>query len=178
MLRANGVVTRCLASHRPGPCGSSSPASSVLSRHCDFLPAFPPHFVSFAWRYHGNTHLSLPPPQRVAASGLGLVTRYARPGFLPWRRQDLPSSWGTPIPVCTCSSTPAGRCAPDDNGTLARPPSRECRRRRRGNLSRLNSMAFGLAAYVSRCLLPVTAQDWLPGASQALLGGLSPAGLQ
>ena len=38
-------------------------------------------------------------------------------------------------------------------------------------------MAFGLAAYVSRCWLPVTAQGWLPGAGQALLGGLSPAGL-
>ena len=44
-------------------------------------------------------------------------------------------------------------------------------------LSRLNSMAFGLAAYVSRCWLPVTAQGSLPGAGQALLGGLSPAGL-
>jgi hypothetical protein len=43
-------------------------------------------------------------------------------------------------------------------------------------LSRLNSMAFGLAAYVSRCWLPVTAQGWLPGAGQALLDGLPPAG--
>jgi hypothetical protein len=38
-------------------------------------------------------------------------------------------------------------------------------------------MAFGLAAYVSRCWLPVTAQGWLPGAGQALLDGLLPAGL-
>jgi hypothetical protein len=38
-------------------------------------------------------------------------------------------------------------------------------------------MAFRLAAYVSRCWLPVTAQGWLPGAGQALLDGLSPAGL-
>jgi len=84
------------------------------------------------------------------ASGLGLVTRYPRPGRLPWRRQELPSSWGTPIPVCSCSSTPAGRCVPDRSGTLAWPPSREYRRRRQRNLSRLNSMAFRLAAYVSR----------------------------
>jgi hypothetical protein len=47
------------------------------------------------------------------ASGLGLVARYPRPGWLPWRRQDLPSSWGVPIPVCTWSQTPDGRCAPD-----------------------------------------------------------------
>ncbi len=66
-----------------------------------------------AWRYHGTTHVSLPPPLRAAASGLGLVVRYPRPGFLPWRRQDLPSSWGTPIPVCACSPTPAGRGIPN-----------------------------------------------------------------
>ncbi len=65
------------------------------------------------------------------ASGLGLVTRYPHPGRLPWRRQDLPSSWGTPIPVCPCSSTPAGRCVPDPGGTFAWPPLRERRRRRR-----------------------------------------------
>ena len=39
-------------------------------------------------------------------------------------------------------------------------------------------MAFGLAAYVSRCWLPVTAQGWLPGAGQALLDGLLPAGFR
>jgi hypothetical protein len=33
-------------------------------------------------------------------------------------------------------------------------------------------MAFGLAAYVSRCRLPSTAQGSLPGAGQALLDGL------
>ena len=131
MFLAIGVVTRCLASHPPGPRGSSSPASLVLSRHCDFLPPFPPRFVSFAWRYHGNAQLSLPPSPRVATSGLGLVTRWPRPGFLPWKRQDLPSSWGTPIPVCPCSPTPAGRCVPNRDGTLAWPPLRERRRRRR-----------------------------------------------
>ena len=28
-------------------------------------------------------------------TGLGLVTRYPRPGILPWRRPCLPRSWGT-----------------------------------------------------------------------------------
>ena len=127
----------------------------------------------------GARIVSLPPPLRVAASGLGLVTRYPRPGLLPWRRQDLPSSWGTPIPVCTCSSTPAGRCVPDHCGTLAWPPLQGTTKAPTiSKLSRLNSMAFGLAAYVSRCWLPATAQDWLPGAGQALLDGLSPAGFR
>jgi hypothetical protein len=113
VLPADGRVTRCLASHPPGPRGSSSPVSSVLSRHCDFLPPFPPRFVSFTWRYHGTTHISLPASLRAATSGLGLVTRYPHPGILPWKQQELPSSWGTPIPVCACSPTPAGRCVPD-----------------------------------------------------------------
>jgi len=56
----------------------------------------------------GTLAFSLPTPPSVATSGLGLVTRYPRPGILPWRRQDLPRSWGTPIVLLPCSSTPAG----------------------------------------------------------------------
>jgi len=40
-------------------------------------------------------------------------------------------------------------------------------------LSRLNSMAFRIAVYVSRRWSPVAAQDSLPGVGQTLLGGLS-----
>jgi hypothetical protein len=171
---ANGVVTRCLASHPPGPCGSSSPASTVLPRHCDFLPPIPPCFVSFTWRYHGITHFSLPAPLRAATSGLGLVTRYPLPGILPWRRQDLPSSWGTPIPVCTWSPTPAGRYVPDRLRNARVAPAKGTTKAPTRRLSRLNSMAFGLAAYVSRCWLPATAQDWLPGAGQLSRTGFHP----
>ena len=177
MLPADGRVTRCLASHPPGPRGSSSPASAVLSRHCDFLPPIPPRFVAFAWRYHGTTHVSLPPPLRAVASGLGLVARYPRPGSLPWRRQDLPSSWGTSTPVCTCSQTPAGRDLPDRfQDARAAPALRTTRAPALRTISGLNSMAFGLAVYASRCQLPFTAQDSLPGAGQALLDGLYPQG--
>lgn len=34
------------------PGGSRSRASTVLSRHYDFLTPISPHFVSFVWRYH------------------------------------------------------------------------------------------------------------------------------
>ena len=40
-------------------------------------------------------------------------------------------------------------------------------------ISEFDSMAFGLAVYASRCRLPFTAQDSLPGAGQALPDGLS-----
>jgi len=78
-----------------------------------------------------GTQISLPPSLRAATLGLGLVTRYPPPGTLPWKQQELPSSWGTPIPVCTCSPTPAGRRVPDHCGTLAWPPLWERRRRQR-----------------------------------------------
>jgi hypothetical protein len=176
VLPGDGRVTRCLASHPPGPRGSSSPASSVLSRHCDFLPSLPPRFVAFAWRYHGTTHVSLPPQLRAATAGLGLFARYPRPGKLPWRRQDLPSSWGTSISVCTCSQTPAGRCVSDHfRDDRVAPADRTTKAPTIRTISGLNSMAFGLAVYASRCQLPSTAQDSLQGAGQTLLDGLLPA---
>jgi len=36
-----------------GSFRASSPTSSVLSTRYDFLPSISPHFVAFAWRYHG-----------------------------------------------------------------------------------------------------------------------------
>lgn len=104
----------------------------------------------------------------VSPSGLTSVETTGSPKFL-----------GAPIPLCTCSQTPAGHGIPDRlrNACVA-PAIGTTKAPTTTTLSRLNSMAFGLAAYVSRCWLPVTAQDWLPGAGQALLGGLSPAGLR
>ena len=176
VLPADGRVTRCLASHPPGPRGSSSPVSSVLSRHCDFLPSFPPRFVSFAWRYHGITHISLPPPLRAAASGQGLLPGIpvrecfrgddrisqvpGEPRF-PFAHVLRPR----PAPVCLTACGTSG-VAPALRTTKA-PTIR--------TISRLNSMAFGLAVYASRCRLPFIAQDSLPGAGQALLDGLLPA---
>ena len=53
-------MSRCLASLPGVHTGACSPASSVLSRHCDFLSALPPRFVAFARRCHGNTWLFAP----------------------------------------------------------------------------------------------------------------------
>ena len=51
-----------------------------------------------------------PAPRPSAAAGglLELVTRYLRPGFRQWKRQDLLRSWRTPIVLLPCSPTPAG----------------------------------------------------------------------
>ena len=107
------------------------------------------------------------------AAGLELVTRYPPPGILPWRRQELPSSWGAPIPGCPCSQTPAGRNDPDHNRPLAWPPLEERRRRRRETDFR-GSIAWlpGSLSTHHDAGYPNTAQDSLPGAGQALLDGL------
>src|SRR5262249_35550549 len=117
------------------------------------------------------------PGGRVRGRGLELVTRWLRPGYSPRRRQDLPSSRGTPIARLPCS-VDAGRTA------VTRPL--QCRSVAPGmckaeapatGLSTLNSTAFGLAVYASPPGLPHATQDSLPAAGQALLGGRSPAGL-
>src|SRR5262249_16605724 len=136
------------------PGGTRSPASQVLSRRYDFLPPFPPRFVAFAWRYLGCTRSF-----RSAADECAAAAGSWSPGssirVVPRRRQDLPSSWRTPIVRLHMFHTDAGR-------TAATSPL-ECRGVALGNrtakapargLSTLNSMAFGLAAYASQCGLP------------------------
>ena len=161
-----------------GPHGRLFPRFNGIIKALRLPAAHPAAFRFLHLAVPRDHAFSLPPPLRAATSGLGLVTRYPHPGSLPWKRQDLPSSWGASIPVCTCSPTPAGRCVPDRLRNARVAPAKGTTRAPTRRLSSLNSMAFGLAAYVSRCWLPVTAQDWLPGAGQALLGGLVPAGFR
>jgi hypothetical protein len=77
------------------------------------------------------------------------------PGTSLRKRQDLPSSWGTPIVRLHMFHTDAGRtadtrplrcCGMALGHRTAKAPAR--------GLSKLHSMAFGLAVYASRCELP------------------------
>ncbi len=139
-------------------------------------PQGPPGRVPLLQRYYQSVTTSCHPSRRASLPSLGdtsVGTRSfrssadehppPRPGVgdpvapagnLPRRRQDLPSSWGTPIvrlhmffdsgrTACTrpfrCSSV-----AP--TMTKAKAPTI--------GLSKLNSMAFGLAVYASQCRLP------------------------
>ena len=145
-----------------GPTGRRSPSSTVLSRHYDFLPPIPRHFVAFARRYHKFALVHSLSRDKCHRVSLELVTRCLLPEFncgndrisqVPGRPQSS---------VCTCSSTPARRLAPDqvtldapDFRATAWPLLRERQRlSRKNNLSKLNYMAFGLAVYASRCWLP------------------------
>ncbi len=96
-----------------GPTGRRSPSSAVLSRHYDFLPPIPRHFVAFARRYHKFALVHSLSRDKCHRVSLELVTRCLLPEFncgndrisqVPGRPQSS---------VCTCSSTPARRLAPD-----------------------------------------------------------------
>ena len=127
-------------------------------------------FVPPLQRYYEGTATSCRPSRRVSFPSLGGTTYHADfapavatcgsggpgvdhpvspSGFLPWRRQELPSSWGTPIPVCTWSPTPAGRNVPDQLRNVRMAPAKCMTKAPTRRLSRLNSTAFGLATYVS-----------------------------
>ena len=170
--------------------GASLPIPRVLAGRVPRLP-----------RYYQGTATSCRPSRRTSLPSLGGTT-----GTRMFRsrrrcvRQRRAWGWSPGIPVRVffrgddrISQVPGEpqfpfahvlRPRPADAslttcGTLAWPPLQGTTKAPTTiRLSRLNSMAFGLAAYVSRCWLPVTAQGWLPGAGQALLGGLSPAGLR
>jgi hypothetical protein len=121
VVPSSGRATRCLASHPPGPRGPSSPASSVLSRHCDFLPSLPPRFVSFVWWYHGSTLFFAPAAAACVNGGPGVGYPVAPAGILPWRRQELPSSWGTSIAHLPMLFDSGGTARPRPFGADARP---------------------------------------------------------
>ena len=77
-----------------------------------------PAALSAAFRF---LHLAVPrehayfAPAAAAWGGVGPGVHHpvSPSGNSSWKRQDLASSWGTPIPVCTWSQTPAGRYVPN-----------------------------------------------------------------
>jgi hypothetical protein len=62
-----------------GPSGRFPHVTGNM-RRSDSLPPLPPHFVAFAWRYHGCTRVSFPWPPGAPTTSLELVTRYLPPG--------------------------------------------------------------------------------------------------
>jgi hypothetical protein len=82
-----------------GSSGASSPPSTVLSKRYDFLTPISPRFVSFAWRYHPLCRkVCVSRRSRHELAGQAVLERHPlRSRVRGWRRQDLPSSWGTPI---------------------------------------------------------------------------------
>ena len=141
-----------------------------------FPPQGPPGRVPLLQRYYQSATTSYRPSRRTSFPSLGgtsvalvvfaprRTSAPPRPGVgnpvspsgkLPRRRQDLPSSWGTPIVRLHMFQTDAGRttctrplrCSSMALGrSKAKAPTK--------GLSTLNSMAFGLAVYASQYGLP------------------------
>src|SRR5438067_13586485 len=84
------------------PAGDRSPASTVLSRRYDILPPVPPHFVAFVWRYLQRALVLFAPRRTSAPPRPGVGNPVAPAGMSRRRRQDLPSSWGTPSVRLPC----------------------------------------------------------------------------
>ena len=113
-----------------------------------------PRFVAFAWRYRGRIPFSLSAARDATPPSLELVARYLRPG-------STTETTGSPkfLGNLTCPSAHALRLRRDC-------PSQTIRDRRaalgrgtakapaRNRLSKLNTMAFGLAVYASQRRLP------------------------
>ncbi len=137
------------------PAGSCSPASSVLSRRYDALP--PSRRTSCpslggTSAFHSFSSLL---GGRVRRQGLELVTRCLQPGIRRGANRVLPSSWGTTIVRLHMIQS--------DSGRTARTRPLRCSNMALGiskakapttGLSKLNSMAFGLAVYASPGSLP------------------------
>jgi hypothetical protein len=83
--------------------------------------AIPPHFVSFAWRYHRPHHLFVSPARPREAGPaqarmfpiLSLATR--RPSLFPWSTSGLPGSWGV-LPYLCPAQGDGGRGMGDGDG--------------------------------------------------------------
>ncbi len=95
------------------------------------------------------------PQQTSAPPRPGVGNPVTPTGNLPRRRQDLPSSWGTPIVRLHMFQSDSGRTArtrPSRCSSVALGISKA--KAPTKGLSKLNSMAFGLAVYASQDGLP------------------------
>jgi hypothetical protein len=106
-----------------GSSGASSPASSVLSKRCDFLSPVPPHFVAFARQYLSVHSFCSLLGGRVRRQDLELVTRYSSREFAE-EATGSPKFLGNPNhPFARVPATPAGLLSPDHYGAAAWPLS-------------------------------------------------------
>ena len=148
-----------------GSSEASSPASTVLSRHYDFLPPIPPRFVAFAWQYLGCTRRIRSSADECRRQGLELVNPVSPAGKSPRETTGAPKFLeNLKIVRLHMFSRLRQDCL---HQTIEAPQHGPWHRNSEGShengLSKLNSMAFGLAVYAS--------QGWLPRPHARLASG-------
>ena len=99
------------------------------------------------------------------------------PEIFTRKQQGLPGFCGTPISICTCSSTPVGRRTANHIADVARLPLKRKRKLQRTLLFR-SSIAWLLDSLstLRSAGYPSATQDSLPAAGQALPGEISSLG--
>ena len=177
LLPGHGPATR-----RPLPSPGCSrhefPGFSGTMERSDSRPSVPAHFVAFARRLPPRAPVFVAPHKPGAGLGPG-VFGSGHPQSLSLsrrRRSGVPSSWGTPIPVCPVHSTPAGLRAPDRCSAATWPLVCEKQRLPRKVFRRSIAGLPGSLSTLRRVGYPAATQDSLPAVGQTLLDGLLPAG--
>ena len=142
------------------------------------LPAAPPAALRFLRLAVPRDHAYFAPAAAACRSGgPGVVHPVSPSGTSSVETKGSPKFLGNPDSRLLMFLDPGrpGTSQTDYGTPGVAPADRTTKAPTTKMLSRLNSMAFGLAVYASRCRLPFTAQDSLSGAGQALLDGLLPA---
>ncbi len=136
-----------------GSSRSSSPTSTVLSGRYDFLPPISPHFVAFAWRYHGNTRGFAPIAAECYGDGPGVGHPVAPSGISSMETTGSPTFLGDPLCLCPALRPRQDRRArPLRHANMA--PALTTTKAPALQLSRLNHTASALAVYASQHGLP------------------------
>ena len=104
-----------------GSSRPSSPTSTVLSGRYDFLPPIPPHFVAFAWRYHGNTRNFAPDAAECCDVGPGVGHPVAPAGTASMETTGSPTFLGNPCAYALLFD-PGGTDVSGRYDTPTRPP--------------------------------------------------------
>jgi hypothetical protein len=155
-----------------GSSEASSPASTVLSKRYDILPSVPPHFVSFAWRYLAFTRSVRSPADECAAEAWSWSPGDSGREFHE-ETTGAPKFLGNPdCPFAHVQSTPAGLPAPDHCGAAAWPLVCQQQRLPRRVFRRSIAWLSDWLSTLRSAGYPVTTQDSLPAAGQALPDGL------
>jgi len=126
--------------------------------------AFPPHFVSFAWRYHRPHHLFVPPahPREVGPVQAWMLSLWPPISQIAtrWSSSGLPGSWGVLSYFCPAHKTPAAppcHSLPSQQDGIA-PATLNTKAATINPLSRLIHKASVPAVYASSFGLPTLAR--------------------
>ena len=148
------------------------PRFNDTTRCSDSRPPLPPHFVSFAWRYHPCVPCSSPTALDAGPWIILELVSGSPSGLLRVETAGSPKFPGNPRDHSPCSPTPAGPGTLGHACVAGTAPASDQDEDSHEELSGLNHTAFDLAVYASQGWSPTTTQDSLSAAGPALPDGI------